>query len=170
MAITRTTKLKLAKPGAADRNWGSPLNDNLDAIDAAAPLSALAVTTAETPSTTRGLAIAAGPYQKPDGTTGAYAGGSATAAVSATSNVSLNPATGAISVDADWPTSPHVRLAVVVADATKVTSITDARCVLNVTLGSAVSLPAATATGTFGSNEQTMLQNVYDAVKKLVGG
>src|SRR5690606_6576217 len=159
-----------AKPGAADRNWGSPLNDNLDVLDAAAPLSALAVTTAETPSTTRGLAIAAGPYLKPDGTTEAYAGGTATATAEDASFVSLDPSDGSISVDADWPTSPHVRLAVVVADATKITSITDARCVLNVTLGSAVSLASATATGSYGSNEQTMLQDVYDAVKKLVGG
>ena len=170
MAITRTASLKLQKPAVADRNWGPALNGNADALDGLAPLSALAVTTAESPSATRGLAVAAGPYLKPDGTTGQYAGGATTAAASATSHVSLNPATGAIVVGASWPSTPHVRLAVVVADATTITSVADARCVLNVTLGSAVTLPAATATGSYGANEQAMLQAVYDAVQKLVGG
>lgn len=170
MAITRTTNLRLQKPAVADRNWGPTLNANLDALDALAPVSALAVTPLESPPTTRGLSIAAGPYLKADGTTGDYAGGTTTATASATSLVSLNPADGSIAVGATWPATPHVRLAVVTADATKITSIADARCVLNFALGSAVSLPAATATGSYGSNEQAMLQAVYNAVKALVGG
>lgn len=213
MAITRTTNLKLQKPGAADRNWGGPLNDNLDALDAAATVSALAVTTAETPSTTRGLAIAPGPYLKPDGTTGAYAGGTTTAPASGTSYVSIASTDGSIAVGAAWPTSPHVRLAVVIADANKITSISDARCVLNVALAPSLplsggtmadgaviaaatatglqiagatsqklgfygkapvaqpSVPAATASGSYGATEQAMLQAVYNAIRDLgLGG
>lgn len=169
MATTRTTKLKLQKPAVADRNWGPTLNANLDALDAMATVAALAVTPMESPSTTRGLSIAPGPYRKADGTIGVYAGGTASANASGDSYVSLDPATGLVSMGTAWPTTPHVPLAVASTNGAAITAIADARCVLNVSRGTPLSLPAATATASYGANEQTMLQAVYDAIRGMGG-
>lgn len=169
MAITRTSNLKLAKPAPSDRNWGGPLNDNLDRLDAIAALGALAVSPREVPSASLWVKVAPGSYQKADGSIGVYAGvAQDNAANNATTRFWLTDA-GVLGKGAAWPSSPHVRLASVTAVDSKITAIVDERVVCR-TAKPAPSLPAATAGTTFGTNERTMLQAVYDAVRNLGSG
>lgn len=202
MSNTYTPNTKLAMPAIGDTGWAVPVNANCTLIDSLSPIGALAVTTKEIPSASLNVAVAAGTYVKQDGTIGAFAGATSQAvAASATQVLYLDLTnSGAPAVASAYPTTPHVRLATVVAGASAISSITDNRqCFdvvgswadgVNITLGGATgtqigtaptqklaffgktpttqpTMGAATAAATYTSNEQAMLQAVYNAVRAL---
>lgn len=127
MATSYTANAKLQKPATADRYWDVPVNANADQLDATAAIGGLAVTTAEVPSATLNVAVAAGSYVKADGTVGTYAGVASQAVTASVTNYLFLTDAGALTVGTAWPTTNHVRLAVVVAGTTTVTSLADAR-------------------------------------------
>ena len=133
MSTIYTHNAKLAKPAVADRNWNLPLNANTDALDALAPIGGLCVTTAEIPSASLTVQIAAGRFQKTDGTVAAFAGSAATVLPpSQTSALYLTDAGALVVSDSGYPTTAHVPLATVVTIATTVASLTDDRVVCGV--------------------------------------
>jgi hypothetical protein len=150
---TYTPNVQLAMPASGDRTWNVALNANASALDALAPVGSLAVTTTEAPSASLNVKVAAGSYCKQDGTIGSYAGSSSQAVTAtATSYLYLDlTSSGALTVSTvGFPTTAHVRLAVVVAGGSTITSITDQRVAFAV-LGSfvdGVNLAVGTTTGT----------------------
>ena len=203
MANTYTSNVQLAMPATGDRTWNVPVNANAETLDALAPVGALAVVTTEVPSATLNVHVAPGNYLKQDGTIGTCAGSASQAmTASATNYVYLDLTNaGALVVNTTgFPSTAHVRLATVVAGASTITSISDARVAfrvlgafadgVNLTLGTLTgtqigtaanqklaffgktpvvqpTLGAATAGTTYTSNEQTMLQSVYNAIRTL---
>ena len=102
MANTYTPNLQLAMPAPGDRTWNVPVNGNAQVFDALAPVSAFAVVTAEVPSATLNVRVAAGNYLAQDGTIGTYRRGS-------TSQTMTASATNYLYLDLDnsafwWPT------------------------------------------------------------------
>jgi hypothetical protein len=155
---TYTPNTKLAQPASGDRTWNVAMNGNTTILDALNPVGALAVVTKEVPSTTLNVAVAAGNYLQQDGTIATY-GGTASQAIATVSTKVLFldlAAAGALTVAASFPATPHVRLATVVAGATTITSITDARVAftvvgsyadgVNITFGSTTGTKIGTAT------------------------
>jgi len=202
MSNTYTPNTKMAMPAIGDTGWAVPVNGNCSILDALAPVGGLAVTTTEVPSASLNVAVAAGAYIQQGGTIATFAG-TASQAIGASSTQVLYldlTNSGALTVAPAYPTTPHVRLATVVAGATTIASMTDNRqCFnvvgswadgVNITLGSAIgtqigtapgqklgffgqppttqpTMGAATAEATYTSNEQAMLQAVYNAVRSL---
>jgi len=190
-------------PASGDRTWNVALNANCSALDALAPVGALAVTTTEVPSATLNVRVAPGAYLNQDGTIGSFPGISSCAmTISATSYLYLNlTSAGAFTVNTTgFPLTAHIRLAVVTAGATTIAAITDARVAfpvlgsfadgINFTFGTSIGTQIGTAAnqklGFFGktpvaqptlgpaiagsnytSNEQSMLQAVYNAIRTL---
>jgi hypothetical protein len=153
MANTYTPNVQLAMPAAGDRTWNVPVNANAQALDALAPVGALAVITTEVPSATLNVRVAAGNYQKQDGTIGQYAGSSSqTMTASATNYLYLDLTnSGNLVVNTTgFPTTAHVRLATVVAAVSTITSITDARVAFSVigAFADGVNLTFGTLVGT----------------------
>jgi len=126
MADTYTSKLRLRKPGLGDRNWNQALDANSDRLDSLATVGSLAVSATETPSSSRNVQVGSGSFRV-GGSAVAYAGTSSTTiAASSTIRLWLTEA-GTLTTGASYPAYPHVRLATVTTDATKVTAITDDR-------------------------------------------
>ncbi len=202
MSNTYTANTKLAMPAIGDTGWAVPVNGNCAVLDALSPIGGLAVTTTEVPSASFNVAVAAGTYIKQDGTIGAFAGAASHAIAASSTQVLYLDLTnsGALVVAAAYPTTPHVRLATVVAGSGTISSVADNRqCFnvvgswadgVNITLGSTIGtqigtapgqrlgffgktpttqpmMGAATAGATYTSNEQSMLQAVYNAVRLL---
>lgn len=137
MVTSYTTNAALAKPAINDGSWGTTLNGDLDALDSLAAVGAGAVRMTEVPSASLNVRVAACSFIKAsDGsvvTTTTTASQAMTA--SATNYVYLT-ATGTLTVNTTgFPSlgTPHVRLAVVVAGASTISSITDARILLTTT-------------------------------------
>lgn len=153
MATTYTSNLGLGKPALADRGWNTPINANADALDALAPIGALACTLAEVPSASLNVKVSAGTYQKADGTPGTYAGGTAALTASASNSIYLTN-TGTLTVSTTgFPTTAHVRIATVTTGGTAVTAIVDARIAAMVVGTDALPyLPLAGGTMADGSN------------------
>lgn len=129
MSNTYTGNTKLAMPAVNDTGWGVTLNSDLAAIDALSPVGALAVTTKEVPSASLNVAVAAGTFVDQSGAVQSYAG-SASQAIAASSAKVLyldGAASWALTVAASYPTTPHVRLATVVAGSSTITSVADNR-------------------------------------------
>lgn len=202
MSTTYTPNAKLGQPALGDTGWNTPINANATQLDGLNPVGDLCVTLHEVPSTTLDVAVASGVVLAQDGTTVTYAG-SASQAITASSTKVLyldGTASWALTVAASYPTTPHVKLATVVAGTSTITSVTDNRQCFNVagtiadgvnwTFGSTTgtqigtattqklgfygktpivqpTMGAATATGTYGTNEETMLQTVYNTVRNL---
>jgi hypothetical protein len=203
MANTYTPNVQLAMPAAGDRTWNVPVNTNAQALDALAPLGALAVVTTEVPSATLNVHVAQGTYLEQNGTIGTYAGSPSQSMTASATNylyLDLTNSGTLVANTSGFPTTAHVRLATVVAGASTITSISDARVAfhvlgsfvdgVNLTLGTLTgtqigtaanqklaffgqtpvvqpTLGAATAGTTYTSNERTMLQSVYNAVRTL---
>lgn len=129
MATTYTTYAKLSKPALADRNWDVPINANATALDAMAAIGALCVTMAEVPSASLNVAVAAGTFVDSTGAFVTYAGTASQAITTGTTKYLYLTDGGTLTVASAWPaaTVAQVRLAVVVAGASTITSITDAR-------------------------------------------
>lgn len=167
MATSHTSNAKLRKPGTADRNWNTPVNENADLLDGFTAIGGLCVTLTETPSASLNVKVSAGNYQKTDGTVGTYAGTASQAITTATTKYLYLTDGGTLTVGASYPSTAHVRLATIVAGATTITSITDDRvqCMVmgsdaqpylplaggtltgNLTLTDAVNAVAGTSTG-----------------------
>jgi hypothetical protein len=203
MANTYTPNVQLAMPAPGDRTWNVPVNSNAQVLDALAPVGALAIVSTEIPSVTLNVHVAAGSYLRQDGTIGTYAGTvSQPMAPSTTNYLYLDLTNSGIIVvnTSGFPATPHVRLATVVAGASSITSIADARVAfhvigsfadgVNLTLGTSTgtqigtaanqklaffgetpvvqpTLGAAPAGTSYTSNEQTMLNTVYSALRAL---
>lgn len=146
MATTYTRRAKLAKPGPAEREWNVPLNANAEALDALAPIGGLCVSAVESPSVSLRIQVAAGQFQRRDGTVGLFGGSTATTLeADSTSSIYLSDS-GALSASlTGFPPTSHVPLAVVVTGSAAVVSVTDFRVVCG-TVGSD-SRPFLTAAG-----------------------
>jgi hypothetical protein len=154
MATSYTSNTKLGKPALADRNWNVPLSANIDLLDSLAPIGGLCVTAAEVPSASLNVCVAAGKYQKRDGTVGVFAAAaSLTLAPSQTSWLYLTDG-GVLTVSiSGYPATSHVRLATVVTGPATVTGITDDRVVCSVVGTDALPfLPLAGGTLNEGAN------------------
>lgn len=129
MSTTYTPNAQLGQPAAGDRNWNNPLNANCSQLDGLAPVGGLCVITAEVPSATLNVHVAAGAFVKQDGTIGTYAGDSSYAMTASATNVLYLDGTSswALTAAASYPTTAHVRLASVAAGTSTITSITDNR-------------------------------------------
>jgi hypothetical protein len=203
VANTYTSNAQLAMPAAGDRTWNVAMNGNSQLLDAIASIGPLCVITHEVPSTTLDVVVGAGSYRLQGGAVGTYSGSTSFAVTTAATNylyLDLT-ASGALAKSTTaFPSTAHVRLAIVVAGATAITSITDARLPfgavgswldgVNLILGTTSGTEIGTATtqklgfygatpvvqptvgsGTAGTswttNEQGMLQRVYNAVRAL---
>jgi len=201
MSTTYTASIKLGQPASGDRTWNVPLNANAAALDVLAPVGDLAVTTHEQPSSSLLVDIAAGQFLDQSGAIQTYAGISSQAITTATTKTLYLDGTSSWSLvvsATSFPSTPHVRLGTVVAGASTITSITDARVAFGVigsvadgvglTLGTTTGLKigtastqklgffgktpavqptmgAATASSSWTSVEQGMLQTVYNALR-----
>jgi hypothetical protein len=130
MATSYTSNTKLGKPAVADRNWNVALNANADALDALSPVGGLCVTPTEIPSASLNVQVAAGKYQKGDGTVGTFTGAVSLAlGASQTSSLYLT-GSGALTVSTTgYPTTSHIRLGTVITGSSTISSITDDRVV-----------------------------------------
>ena len=86
MSSIYTPNVQLAMPASGDRTWNVAVNANCSAVDSLAPVGSLAVVTAEVPSASLNVAVAAGSYIKQDGTVGTYAGTASHAITASTTN------------------------------------------------------------------------------------
>lgn len=127
MANTYTSKVGFAKPANNDSGWDTTLNADLDMIDALTPVGSLAVQLKEVPSASLNVKVAAGSYEKADGTIVSYAGTSSFAVTASGTRYLYLTDAGTLTDGASWPATAHVRLAVVVTGGSTITSITDAR-------------------------------------------
>lgn len=133
MSTTYTSRAQLGYPAVGDSGWGATYNTIVATLDGFNALGALAVTLAEVPSASLNVAVAAGSFVKSDGTIVSYAGTGSRAMTTAATNYVYLDDSGTLTVNTSgFPASTfHVRLAVVVAGATTITSIADARLPFN---------------------------------------
>ncbi|MGP0063519.1 MAG: hypothetical protein ACLQGP_07975 [Isosphaeraceae bacterium] len=171
MSNSYTPNIKLAMPAIGDTGWSTPVNSNCSTLDGITAVGALAVTTTEVPSATLNVAVAPGSYIRQDGSIGSYAGtNSQTMIASSTQALYLDLTnSGSLAIAATYPSTPHVRLATVVAGNSTISSIVDNRqCFnvvgswadsVNITLGTAIGTQIGTATnqklGFFGKTPIT---------------
>jgi len=202
MSNTYTSNVKLAMPAIGDTGWSVSVNGNCATLDGLAPIGGLAVTTKEIPSASLNVSVAAGSYITQAGAIATFSGSaSQTVAANATQVLYLDLTnSGALTVGASYPATPHVRLATVAAGASTITSVIDNRqCFhvvgswadgVNITLGTVTGtqigtatnqklsffgntpviqpkMGAATAGSSYTTNEQAMLQAVYNAARAL---
>lgn len=203
VATSYTPNTGMGIPAAGDRTWNVPLSYDLALLDAMNAIGSGGVQTTEVPSTTLNVKIAAATYKRQDGSISTYAGIASKAMTASSTNYLYLDLTnsGALVVNTTgFPATAHVRLAVVVAGSSSITSIADARVAYTV-LGSfadGVDLTFGTVTGTqigtaanqklafFGNtpvvqqtlgvktagaayttNEQTMLQELWNLVRTM---
>ena len=129
MATTYTTRAQLSKPSTGDTGWGPTIDGDLDQLDGVQAIGALAVTLHEVPSASLNVAVAAGVFISSAGAYVSYAGSASFAVTTAITNYLWLTDGGTLTKGTAWPTAGTkcVRLAVVVAGATTITSITDGR-------------------------------------------
>lgn len=129
MSTTYTARAQLGYPAVGDSGWGATYNTIVTTLDGFNALGALAVTLKEVPSASLNVAVAAGSYRKADGTVASYAGTASQAMTTAATNYVYLTDSGTLTVNTSgFPAATNVvRLAVVVAGASTITSITDAR-------------------------------------------
>jgi hypothetical protein len=167
LSNTYTNNVNLAKPAFHDEGWSVPLNANCDALDALAPVGGLAVTSHEQPSSSLLVDVAGGSYVKQDGTIGTYAGVSSQAIPTATTKTLYldGAASFALVVGSAYPSTPHVRLATVVAGATTISSVTDNRLAFGVagSIADGANLVFGTSTGTQIGTGSTQKLSFYGA-------
>jgi hypothetical protein len=167
MANTYTPNIKLGYPALADTGWAPTIDNDFVQLDALAPVGGLAVTTHEVPSASLTVDVAAGAFVDHAGTVHTYAGRTGYSIPTGTTTVLYldGTASWALTAGASYPATAHVRLATVAAGASTITTITDNRQVFAVCGPGAQTGGAATASGTYGSGEQTMLQKCYDCLR-----
>lgn len=160
MATTYSGNLRLGKPAVADRNWNTAIEADLDALDVLSPIATGNVTIAEVPSASLNVRIAGGSYLKADGTVGTLSTVSAQPVTASTTTYVFLDSSYAVAVNTTgWPSTAHIRLATVLAGTTTITSIADARVILEPllapclplsggTLADAANVAVGTTTGT----------------------
>lgn len=130
MSTTYSANLKLGTPAANDSGWAAVLDRNRALMDGLSPIGSLAVTPAEVPSASLNVAVSGGIFGNASGVVAAYTGTPSLAIPASSTQVLYLDNSGTLQVAAAWPTgTPHIPLAVVVAGATTITSVTDARVV-----------------------------------------
>ncbi len=176
MSTTYTPNTKLGQPALGDTGWSTPINNNATTLDGLATVGALCVTLHEVPSTSLNVAVAAGMIKVQDGTTVSFAG-SGSQAITASSTKVLyldGTASWALTVAASYPTTPHVRLATVVAGSSTITSVTDNRQCFNVagSIADGVNWSFGSTTGTQIGTATTQKIGFYGAtpVVQQTGG
>jgi hypothetical protein len=134
LADTWTANLKLPIPATGDSGWNVANDARATILDGLTTAGSLAVTTHEQPSVSLLVDISAGSYQQQDGTIGTYAGVVSRAVTTAITNYLYLDLTssGALVVGTSFPSTAHVRLALVVAGATTISSISDQRVAFQV--------------------------------------
>jgi hypothetical protein len=148
MPDTFTAGRNLRKLAAGDTGYAALWAATLDQIDGCAAVGALAVATAETPSASLNVKVAAGSFRRGDGGIVSYAGTASQAMTpSATNYCYLNDA-GTLVVNTTGFPANCVRLATVVAGTTTITSITDAQVVLALAGAGTPTIAAGTGAGT----------------------
>lgn len=146
MATTYTPRAKLAKPGPAEREWNIPLNANSDTLDSLSPIGGLCTTPVERPSTTLRIQVAAGRFQRRDGTIGEFAGSTPLVLpANSTHYIYLTDSGDLINSASGFPQTSHVPLAVATSGPSAIERVTDVRVVCG-TVGSD-SRPFLTAAG-----------------------
>lgn len=128
MSNTYTPNLKLPVPALGDRTWNVANDIRAIVLDGLTAAGSLAVTTHEQPSASLLVDVSPGAYIKQDWSVGTYAGGTSIAVTTAATNYIYLTPTGTLTVNTTgFIASASVPLAVVVAGATTITSVTDAR-------------------------------------------
>lgn len=135
MATAYTSNARLQKPSTADRNWDVPLNANADFLDGLSAVGRLLVTPSETPSASRNVRVTAGNYVKSDGTIVGYAGTASYGLPASSSTCAWLSDLGVLTSGPLFPTTAHVRLAVVTTSTTEVTTVADERISLRSATG-----------------------------------
>ena len=153
MANSYTSNIHLAMPAPGDTTWNLPVNANAQILDSLVPIGAFAVVTSEVPSASLNVQVAAGNYLRQDGTIGTYLGSaSQTMTASATNYLYLDLTnSGALAVNTTgFPSTAHVRMAIVVAASSTISSITDMRITFQVVgpFADGVNLTFGTTNGT----------------------
>jgi hypothetical protein len=212
MSTTYTPNVKLGQPALGDTGWSTPLNNNCTTLDGLAPVGGLAVSPHEVPSASLTVAVAAGQYINQAGIAITYAGSASQAVTANATNYLYLTNSGTLTVNTTgWPAGPtlYTPLAIIVAGASTITSVTDARVCLpvvgagflplgggtltdgaNIVLGSTTGTEIGTATGqklgfygktpviqqtggaatassSYTSVEQGMLNAAYSALRAL---
>jgi len=153
MSNVYTPNVAMSQPSVGDTGWGPTLNGNATLLDALAPIGGLAVTTKEHPtSTTLNVAVAAGTFVDQSGAVQTYAGTSSFACTASQTNSIFLDGTASWALTkstSGFPATAHVRLAVVVAGSSSLTSVTDVRQAFTVcgSIADGVSLALGTSTG-----------------------
>ena len=131
MSTTYTPNTKLGQPALGDTGWSTPLNANCTTLDGLSPVGGLCVTTYEQPSASLNVAVAAGNYVKQDGTIATYAGAASQAVTASATNYLYLDLTELRRADGQHDRlsddRARMRLAVVVAGSSTITSVTDSR-------------------------------------------
>jgi hypothetical protein len=129
MSSTYTTRAALAMPGAGDTAWNTTLNADLAQLDAVQAVGALAVAATEQPSASLNVRVAGGTFISSTGGYVSYAGTASQAVTASTTTLLWLTDAGVLTSGTAWPSpgTKHVRLASIVAGATTITSISDAR-------------------------------------------
>ena len=128
MANTYTPNVKLAIPGDGDRGWGATLAADLAALDGLACVASLAVTPAESPSTSLNVRVVGGTYRGPGGLPTIYAGTSSYSIPASSATALWLTATGSLASGSTWPTAgPYVPLAVVTSGVSTIATVGDSR-------------------------------------------
>lgn len=137
MASTYTTNAGLAKPGTNDSGWGTTLNGDIDQLDGLSAIGNGAVKPTEIPSASLNVRVAACSFiKRSDGSVVTTTATASQAMTGSATNYVYLTATGTLTVNTSgFPGTgtAHVRLAVVVAGVSTITSITDARLLLQTT-------------------------------------
>lgn len=152
MANTYTPAVKLAMPAVGDTGWATPVNGNVAALDALQPIGGLAVTTHEQPSSSLEVDIAAGSFVDQSGAVRAFTAVSGQSIGASSTKVLYLDGTASwtLAVGSSYPSTPHVRLATVVAGTSTITSIADNRQCFHVagSIADGLNLALGSATGT----------------------
>jgi hypothetical protein len=134
MADTFTANLGLrlmaygdGAPGSGTPTWDTLLNAVISALDGLGALGPLGVALTENPSTSLNIKVAAGSFRKGDGSLITYAGTSSQAMTASQPNYVYLDDVGTLHVNITGFPPNCVRLAVVTAGASTITSIADAR-------------------------------------------
>lgn len=132
-----------------ESDWHVEINTNASKVNEL--LKNLAVDFAEYPSASLNIKVGSGSFRKTDSTLVSYAGTSSFAMTAANTNyVYLDDAGTLAASTSGWPVTSHVKLATVVAGASTLTSVTDARVPwmsFGSSVGSYLSLGGGTLTG-----------------------
>lgn len=147
MSTTFTTNVGLGVPAYDDPGWDAPIRDTIALLDSLAPVGALGCRAREIPSTSLYVAFAPGSFRSSTGAAVSYAGATLAVPTAATTRYWLDDA-GTLQSGSAWPAVPYVPLATVVAGASTITSVADARIAFG-SLGTGPRVAVTSQAGTY---------------------